>query len=105
MVTGRDPGDSGTHLLDHTCAFVPEHHRQPTGDLALDDVQIRVAQPRVREPDEDFALLWAAELELLDLERLAVSCTTAAVVFTRGILVAPRLFRRLLYNPSSIEEH
>ena len=71
MVTGRDPGDSGTHLLDHACAFVPEHHRQPTGDLALDDVQIRVAQPRVREPDEDFALLRAAELELLDLERFA----------------------------------
>jgi hypothetical protein len=69
MTSGRDAGDAGADVLDD--ALVPEHHRQASGDLALHDVQVGVAQPGVRVPDQHLARARAVELDLLDLERAA----------------------------------
>jgi hypothetical protein len=71
VVAGRHPGHAGADLLDDARALVAEHHREPALDVALHHVQVGVAQPGVGVPDQDLALLGAAELELLDLQRLA----------------------------------
>ena len=71
MVAGRDPGDAGADLLDHARALVPQHHGQPARDLPVQHVQVGMAEPGVRVADEDLALSWPGEVELLDLEGLA----------------------------------
>jgi len=50
---------------------VAENHRQPALDVALHHVQVRVAQPGVREADQHLALGRPVELDLLDLQWLA----------------------------------
>ena len=62
------PGPTSSTTPAPSC---PSTIGQPARDLALQDVQVRVAEPGVRVADEDLALAWPGEVELLDLEGLA----------------------------------
>src|SRR5947209_14131682 len=57
--------------LDHACALVAEHARRVAGRVGPGRrVQVRVADPARREPDERFPRLRLLELDVLDDERL-----------------------------------
>jgi hypothetical protein len=71
VITRSHAGDTRADVLDHPGAFVTQHHGQPSGEVALHDVQVGVAQPGVGEPDEHLTLLRPGQVELLDLEGLA----------------------------------
>jgi hypothetical protein len=60
-----------TDLLDDPRALVAEDHRQPGLEVAVRDVDIGVAQTRIRVADQDLTLLGSVEVELLDLDGLS----------------------------------
>jgi hypothetical protein len=70
VISRLDPRYPGPYLLDDSRSLVTADDRQPRGDVSGHHVQIRVAQPGVREADQDLALAWTVQVEFLDLDRL-----------------------------------
>ena len=62
--------DAGADLLDDARRLVAERHRHRPRPVALDHRQVRVAQPRRRDLDQDLARSRRVELDRLDLQRL-----------------------------------
>ena len=63
-------GHSWANRLDDPRGLVPEHHRHGTRPRAVDDGEVRVAEPGRRNPDLELAAPRRRQLELLDRQRL-----------------------------------
>ena len=81
--------DAGAELLDDAGRLVAERHRHRPRPVAVDHRQVRVAQPRRRDLDQDLARSGRVELDRLDRQRLRlrvgrrapISFSTAALIF------------------------
>lgn len=71
MVAGLDASDARTDFLDDSRSLVSEDQRQFERGGSVEDVDVRMAESRVRETHEDFAEARAGEFEFLDLDGLA----------------------------------
>src|SRR5262249_39435406 len=65
-------GDVVPHLLHDSGTLVPTDHGVPRNRQVADpDVLVRMAQARRRKADQDLALAWVVQVQLLDLPVLA----------------------------------
>ena len=72
MVAFLQVAHAGTELLDDACALVAEDGGLVPGRIgARCGEKVRVADAAGDEPDENLAVLWLRQVELLDLQRLA----------------------------------
>ena len=70
MVARLDVSDVAPDFLDHTCRLVAKHDRHRRGVLALDEMQVAVAQTGDRGAHEHLARAGVVDLDILDGERL-----------------------------------
>jgi hypothetical protein len=71
MVARLERLHARTGLLHDTRGFVPEDERERLGQVALDDVQVAVADAAGRDADEHLAFLRRGEVDLENLDRPA----------------------------------
>ena len=72
MVADLDAADAGADRLDDAGAFVSEDPRVHRVGKRVLEVNVRVAEPRCDDPDEDFVRTWAVEFHLLERELAAL---------------------------------
>ena len=70
VVTRFDLGDAGADLLDDAGALVAADDREPGNQVAVDQVQVGVAEPGGDVPDQHLAVLGGVQVEFHDFERL-----------------------------------
>ena len=70
VVTGLDLGDAGADLLDDAGALVAADDREPRDQVAVDQVQVGMAEPGGDVPDQHLAVLGRVQVEFHDFERL-----------------------------------
>jgi hypothetical protein len=81
VVTRLDLGDAGADLLDNAGALVAADDREPRDQVAVDQVQVGVAEPGGDVPDQDLAVLGASRSSSMISNGLCASCSTASLVF------------------------
>jgi hypothetical protein len=67
MIAGLDTCHAGPGLLDDVGCLMTEHHRDACRHVAVQKVDIGMAQPGVRVADQDLVLLRPVEVKFLDL--------------------------------------
>lgn len=61
--------NASSHLFDDAGRFVPQHHRQRPGSIAIDDGQVGMTETRRRDLDQNLARSGTVEVDVLHLER------------------------------------
>lgn len=69
MVAGRQAAHGRPHALHDARALVAEHHRQREDELALDDLEVGVAEPRGTHAHQHVVGAEGARLDALDRQR------------------------------------
>ena len=72
MIAGFEVGHALAHVLDDRRCLVAERHRDGPWPRAVDHRQVRMAQARRCDLDQEFAAAGGAKVELGDFERLRV---------------------------------
>jgi hypothetical protein len=70
VIPGLDIRDARPHRLDHPRALVAKDCRQRRLEIALDHVQIAVADPSRRHVDQDLASPWFRHVHEFDRHAL-----------------------------------
>jgi hypothetical protein len=72
MVTGGEPGNTGSGLDNDAGGFVAHHCRHGPWSQSLDRREIRVTKACGGDFHEDFPLSGTVQIDSFDLERLAL---------------------------------
>jgi hypothetical protein len=72
MVTGGEPGNTGSGLDNDAGGFVAHHCRHCPRPQSLDRREIRVTKARGGDFHQDFALSGTVKIDSFDLGRLAL---------------------------------
>jgi hypothetical protein len=69
VIAGLDGAHVRSDLLDHACRLMPEDGGKRMREVALQDVEVGVAQPAGDDPDEHLARAGFGDLDILYLHR------------------------------------
>jgi hypothetical protein len=70
MVAGLELADAGADLFDHARRLVAQDCGSRPLPQAVDEVQIAATDARGRRAEQDLAILWIVDFNLLDAKRL-----------------------------------